>query len=98
MCTPDDQGKFVIDRLAFGRYAVYGSKEEEQYQDPGHFSIIDPPRVTISAEQPVGTVVVTFGPKAGLISGTVRNAVTGSRWSPICCSDARTIPGPFPVR
>jgi hypothetical protein len=73
----DETGTFVIDQLAFGTYEVFGKKDEESYPDTLWFSAFKPPRVTISAQQPSGTVVLRFGPKAGVITGMVRDEVTG---------------------
>ncbi len=75
--TADNTGAFVIDNLAFGTYGVYGSKEDEGYADTLFFSPIEAPRVTISAQQPAGTVVLRFDPKAGMITGTSRDERTG---------------------
>jgi hypothetical protein len=75
--TADDAGAFVIDHLAFGTYGVFGKKEDEGYPNTLFFSSIETPNVTISAEQPTGTVVLRFGPKAGTITGTARDKRTG---------------------
>src|SRR5579862_544049 len=48
--TADDAGTFLIDRLAFGTYQVFGMKEEEGFPDTLWFSSIEAPRVTISAQ------------------------------------------------
>jgi hypothetical protein len=73
----DEAGTFLIDRLAFGTYRVFGMKEEEGFPDTLWFSSIEAPRVTISAQQPSGTVLLKFGPKAGVLTGMVRDARTG---------------------
>lgn len=79
----DPQGNFIIDRLRFGDYAVYASKEDEGYQDPRWFSDLPLSRVILSAEQPLGRVEVTLGSKAGIITGIVRDAVTGKPLLPV---------------
>jgi hypothetical protein len=75
--TADENGAFVIDNLAFGTYGVYGSKEDEGYADTLWFSSTEAPKVTISAREPSGAVVLRFGPKAGMITGTSRDERTG---------------------
>jgi Carboxypeptidase regulatory-like domain len=75
--TADATGAFVIDNLTFGTYGVFGKKEDEGYADTLWFSSTEAPRVTISAQQPSGTVVLRFGPKAGMITGTSRDERTG---------------------
>jgi hypothetical protein len=75
--TADDTGAFVIDHLAFGTYGVFGNKEDEGYADTLWFSSTAGPSIAISAEQPTGTVVLRLGPKAGTITGTVRDERTG---------------------
>jgi hypothetical protein len=75
--TADDTGVFVIDHLAFGTYGVFGMKEDEGYPNTLFFSSIEPPNVTISASEPSGMVVLRFGLKAGTITGTARDEVTG---------------------
>jgi Carboxypeptidase regulatory-like domain len=75
--TADEAGTFLIDRLAFGTYEVFGMKEEEGFANTYWFSSVEAPRVTISAQQPSGNVLLMFGPKAGVIAGMVRDARTG---------------------
>jgi hypothetical protein len=75
--TADETGTFLIDRLAFGTYQVFGKKEEEGFPNTYWFSSIEAPRVTISAQQPSGNVLLMFGSKAGVLAGMVRDARTG---------------------
>ena len=75
--TADETGTFLIDRLAFGTYHVFGKKEEEGFADTHWFSSTEAPRITISAQQPSGNVLLMFGPKAGVLAGMVRDARTG---------------------
>ena len=75
--TADEAGEFLIDQLEFGTYQVFGMKEEEGFPDMMWFSPTEAPRVTISASQPSGTVLLKFGPKAGVLTGAVRDARTG---------------------
>jgi hypothetical protein len=75
--TADETGAFAIDHLAFGTCGVYGGKEDEGYANTLWFSPAAPPSVTISAQQPAGTVVLRFGPTAGTITGTATDERTG---------------------
>ena len=52
-----------------------GMEEAEGFPDALWF--FEPPRVTISAQQPSGTVLLKFGPKAGVLTGMVIDARTG---------------------
>jgi Carboxypeptidase regulatory-like domain len=73
----DDNGRFQIDRLPFALYRVYALKEADGYPDTRWFPTGPAPEVTISSNHPAGTVLVRFGPKAGVLTGTVRDGVTG---------------------
>jgi len=75
----DESGFFLIDRLDSGNYYVGAMKEEEGYgsTDSGFFN--DLPLVTaeVSAQHRIAQVVVNLGPKAGILTGTISDAVTG---------------------
>jgi hypothetical protein len=75
----DDAGSFIIERLEFGTYDVNGEKEEDEYPDTSWSLYADKPAasVTISADKPTVNVELKFGPKAAVIVGSVRDAVTG---------------------
>jgi len=77
----DENGSFLIDRLVYGTYIVEGEKEEDGY--PSSIFSLDagklPAAVTISPEQPDGIIVLKLGPRAGVLKGTVRDAVTGKK-------------------
>jgi len=76
----DEKGTFAIDRLAYGTYDVSGQKEEDGYPDSSFSFYTDKPVATsavISPEHPAATVALKLGPKAGVITGTVRDALTG---------------------
>jgi hypothetical protein len=75
--TADEAGEFLIDQLEFGTYQAFGMKEEEGFPDTFWFSRSEAPLVTISASQASGTVLLKFGPKAGVLTGTVKDARTG---------------------
>jgi hypothetical protein len=76
----DENGTFVIDRLAYGTYDVNGKKEEDGYPDSSFSFYADRPVATsiaISPEHPAATITLKLGPKAGVITGTVKDALTG---------------------
>lgn len=75
----DREGSFTIDRLSFGAYDVNGNKEKDGYPETNWALYAEKPLATtnISAEQPTAHVVLHFGQKAGVIIGSVRDAVTG---------------------
>ena len=76
-----NDGTFVIDGLAPGAYDVFVSKEDEDYADTQMFLYsvngYQPARVVVS-DQPGGDVTVRLGPKAGRITGDVRDARNGA--------------------
>ena len=75
----DQNGFFLIDRLEFGTYYVGGMKEEDGYgsTDWSFFNDKAHPTVQISAQARIADVVLSLGPKAGILTGTVRDVVTG---------------------
>jgi hypothetical protein len=77
----DENGHFIIriDRSWFGRFAVAGKKEDEDYPDmtmqfysDGTFQV-----VKLTSRHPRATVAIRLGPKAGVLVGTVADADTG---------------------
>ncbi len=85
----DQTGQFSI-RIPtpwFGKLFVAAEKKDEDYPDMGNqfyangkFHI-----VTLTAAHPHAHVVIRLGPKAGVLEGTVTDAVTGSPLGP--CTD-----------
>src|SRR5579871_63869 len=76
----DQNGEFAIDRLDYGTYDVNGQKEEGVYPDTSFSFYSDKPlaaSVQISPDRPIATVALKLGPKAAIMSGTVRDALTG---------------------
>ena len=75
----DLNGFFLIDRLEFGTYYVGALKEEDGYgpSDNSFFNDKPLPTIQISAQNRIGDTVISFGPKAGILTGTVRDAFTG---------------------
>lgn len=75
----DKNGFFAIDRLEFGTYYVEAMKEDGGYggMSWSFFNDRPLPTVQISAQARIADVVVSLGPKAGVLTGTIRDAVTG---------------------
>jgi hypothetical protein len=75
----DESGFFLIDRLDFGNYYVGAMKEEEGYGsiDSSFFNDNPLPTVLISAQHRFADVIVNLGPKAGILMGTISDALTG---------------------
>jgi hypothetical protein len=74
----DESGFFLIDRLDFGNYYVGAMKEEEGYgsSDSSFFNDNPLPMAQITAEHRSADVVVNLGPKAGILTGTISDALT----------------------
>jgi hypothetical protein len=75
----DEKGFFRIDRLKFGTYYVSAANKEQGYGESGSSFFNDQPILTtrISARHRIADVVVNLGPKAGILTGTSSDAVTG---------------------
>ena len=75
----DESGFFLIDRLEFGNYYVGAMKEEEGYgsSDSSFFNDNPLPMAQITAQHRSADVVVNLGPKAGILTGTISDALTG---------------------
>ena len=72
-------GGFTIIAVPLGRYRVFASKESEGYPRTNFAFYNTHPliEVTVSERQPVATVVVKVGPKAGIILAKVTDAISG---------------------
>jgi hypothetical protein len=82
----DETGYFAIhiSRSWFGRFSVAAKKEDEDYPDmsmqfynDGKFET-----VMLTSQRSATTVTIRLGPKAGVLLGTVADAVTGAPLSP----------------
>lgn len=76
----DASGHFLIDRLVWGKYKVFAKKEDAGYPDVSWsfysndvFSV-----VAITPTTPTAELRIQLGPKAGVLIGSVTNAVTGA--------------------
>jgi hypothetical protein len=80
----NELGHFQINPLRLGRYQVTAKKEDEGYPDTSSAFYgdgkIDP--TTLTFARPSATVTVMLGPKAGILVGTVADAVTGAPLDP----------------
>ena len=81
----DESGFFLIDRLDFGKYYVGAKKEEEGHgnSDSSFFNDNPLPMAQITAQHRSADVVVNLGPKAGILTGTVSDALTGNPFRPV---------------
>lgn len=75
----DNDGRFTIDRLEWGSYRIYAMKEAERYPDSSSAIYSNGLRVTanLSAQAPSANVVVVIGPKAGELTGSISDVLTG---------------------
>ena len=82
--TTDETGHFAIPHLQFGEYAVAAEKLDEDYPDMSKQFYSDGKFETVflSARHADDDVKLRLGPKAGVLTGTVADAVTGSALSP----------------
>lgn len=76
----DVDGRFVIDHLGWGAYAVFAKKEEDGYPDmaASFYSNDIFPTVAIEPSSPSAEIRIQLGPKAGIVTGSVRNSATGA--------------------
>lgn len=76
----DEDGKFVLRHLGMGKYRLFAGKEADDYPNT-YWAIYDNDTVSIcelTPEAPQASTVVSIGPKAGVITGTILDAVSGS--------------------
>lgn len=82
--TTNESGYFVISHLWLGKYAVGGEKLDEgyanmtsQFYSDGKFET-----VVLTSRNPTASVTIQLGPKAGILVGTVVDAVTNAPLNP----------------
>jgi hypothetical protein len=80
----DEAGHFAILHLWLGKFAVGAEKVDEDYPNmtmqfysDGKFET-----VVLSSARSVASVSIRLGPKAGILTGTVSDAVTGAPLNP----------------
>lgn len=75
----NERDRFVIPVHDYGTYYVSALKEKYGYPDTGwgFYSGRIPPTVEITSDKPNATITVKLGPKAGILVGTVSDAVSG---------------------
>jgi hypothetical protein len=77
----DESGSYSISKLDFGRYSVWAAKPDEGYPElnfafyTGFHAKL--PVIKFSAQHQSATVVLHLGKEAGILKGTVADAVTG---------------------
>jgi hypothetical protein len=76
----DGAGRFAVDRLTWGKYAVCARKEADGYAEICYTILRkdNAPTATLSAQSPSAQVLVVIGPKAGVMIGSITDAVTGA--------------------
>jgi hypothetical protein len=76
----NELGHFQINHLWLGEFAVTAKKENEGYPDTnsGFYSDNKIAPITLSLSHPSATDTILLGPKAGILVGTVANAITGA--------------------
>jgi hypothetical protein len=74
----DVHGRFTIDHLDWGRYAVHAGKEADGYPNTRFrlYQTRSAPQVSLSPQHIVRRVTVKIGPKGGVLVSSVRDAVT----------------------
>ena len=92
----DETGHFTIAHLRWGQYSLSASKEEEDYPDlsTAFYAGFGAKLLTVTLESshPSETATIRLGPKAGVLVGTVRDAVTGNAVNP--CAEFRRVSEP----
>ncbi|HKV82822.1 MAG TPA: carboxypeptidase regulatory-like domain-containing protein [Candidatus Sulfotelmatobacter sp.] len=77
----DVRGYFSIDRLQWGQYSVFAMKLASGYPNTEYSSFYGDgsgPKVTITPAAPTATVHIRLGSKAGILTGSVKDADTGA--------------------
>ena len=82
--TTDEQGQFWMAHLWSGEFVVTAKKEDEGYPVTGAGFYGDGriTRVRLTFTHPSATTTILLGPKAGILVGTVSDAVTGAPVDP----------------
>jgi hypothetical protein len=71
----DKTGQFQINHLPMGTFGVVASKIDDGYEDFEHAA--PEQTVTLTPEQPLASVTVKLGPRAGILIPSVKDVVTG---------------------
>jgi carboxypeptidase family protein len=80
MVETDKDGHFIMNNLGLMSYKVFAMKESAGYPDTSgaFYSNNVFPTVTLTASVPTADITLKVGPPAGVVSGSVTNAVTGA--------------------
>ncbi len=73
-------GHFEIDGLVWGKYKVFAKKEDAGYPDV-RWSIYSAnifPTIEVTATAPLAKIRIKLGPRAGVLAGSLTNALTGA--------------------
>jgi hypothetical protein len=75
-----EDGSFQIDKLIWGEYTLETEKEEAGYMRTGSLFFASGPMRnavgTVGPKEPEAEVRIMIGPRAGIVSGTITDAVT----------------------
>jgi Carboxypeptidase regulatory-like domain len=76
----DSHGHFSIDGLAWGKYKVFAMKEDSDYPNISFsfYSDVAPLQAALTPAACAVEIHIQLGPKAGLLTGSVTNAVNGA--------------------
>lgn len=91
----DEAGHFAIHVPVswFGTFAVMAKKEAEDYPEMNQFySEVKFQTATLTLANPIATVTIRLGPKAGVLQGEVTDAVNGAALNP--CVELRRASNP----
>jgi hypothetical protein len=80
----NEEGHFTISHLWLTKYAVEAAKTDEGYPDKSlqFYSDGKFETVILTPRRPMAEITLRLGPKAGILIGTVSDAVTGAPLSP----------------
>jgi hypothetical protein len=71
----DKTGQFQINHLPMGTFGLVASKIDDGYEDFEH--AVPEQAVTLTPQQPLASVIVKLGPRAGILIPSVKDMVTG---------------------
>lgn len=75
----NDTGVFAFSQLPMGEYRVFAEKQEAGYLStrPDIFTPKPPLTIALTPSEPTAATTIRLGPKAGMITGWVRDSSTG---------------------
>ncbi len=76
----DKDGHFTIEHLQWGTYRLFGEKQDDGYPDT-HMWLYDNGTLSeciLAPESTPAATIVSIGPRAGIVTGTISDASTGT--------------------